>query len=397
MEDAPAGRSTGTIALEQRLRPWLEALPLLLCTISAALTASQFFALPMLAIPLGAWLGARHGVLALTPITVCLLPMVLGAGFGPFGTAGSIGLYLTVLVTASFAGSATLRHDVLCGAQTPTRGALIVTLFVLPWFISTPAFYGFWLALDLWFLMIALLLAVGVGRAPLRPVIGWVAAAWCFGILVRAAGLPLNTGFGRIGFNFSTLADLLAAALALFGPRILRGELYPSVGSALRRSGVIVAVMLLGALAARLRIAPGAESLVGQVAPIAVVTEPMLALLAFGAGHIAPSRWWLTPIAFAAARVPLGVVVPFGAGIGPIKLLTGGLLFALCQTMVIAGFARLGAATAALGAPLAPERAMSGLGTLVAVTIAEARRGLRVSAVAVLIVLVPLLFVLNTD
>ena len=327
-------------------RSWLEAAPLLLCTLSLSLAPQILFSLPLLALPVAALLGARHGRAALAPVALMLAPMLIPVSLGPSYFAGTTGLWLTALLTARVAGDATLRRAVLAADVPPSTLRLMAVLFLLPWYMSISS--GLLQpTLDLWFLLMALLLAIGMGRAPLRTVTRWIVGVWAAGVVLRALGFPLSFGPIRIGFNFSSPADLLTALMVLHGPRILRGSGPMSFRGLTERSGQLLLVFFIATLLARVRLAPaGIESLLGSIGPIGFVTDTTVALFALVVAAAMPARWWLVPAVFALARLPLGFALPQSITILWLQILSGGWFAGLCQTAVIAGFARLGVAMA---------------------------------------------------
>jgi len=312
---------------------------LLACTISFALMPLQFYALPLLAMPLAALLGLRHGPAALRPVSVMLAPMLVSLAFGPLATAGSLGLYLSALLVARIAGDATLRHAILQADQPPSPWALGFMLFGLPWFVATPWFSGIRLAIDLWVLMMTLLLTVGLGRTPLRAVLPWLAGAWLFGAVLHGLGLRFSSAFGSLAFTLSSPSDLLTALTMLGGPRLLRAVRPATIRLSPPVLVGVLATFIVSAVLARVRVTPGIDSLFGRIGPLGFTTDFMTALLAAGLAIAIAPRWWVAPIAFAGIRVPLSLLLPMGLSGTYLSLSPGGLLQTTCQTAVIAAFA----------------------------------------------------------
>lgn len=345
-------------------RPWLDALPLLLCGITFAVAPGLVFALPLLAIPLTAWLASRHGTAALLPASVMLAPMLVRFDAGPFGLAGSVGLYLAALMVGRIVADARLRRAILGAAKLPPRLGMFVLLGAMPWFVASPVVSGARISIDLWCLVMVVLLAIGASRTPLRPLTTAVLCAWAGGVALRLLGFPIAGPYGVVGFGLSSPSDLAIAMIALHGPRALRQGV---------TQGRILALLATAAVLARLRFQPAFDALAGPIAPFTFASDALAALLAAGAGAATPARWWTAPVVFGLVRLPLALALPGGLQLGTTWFSGGGLLAAMCQTFVMAAFARLGAAATREPALAAQDSDMT---PLRAAAISEGRRAL---------------------
>lgn len=189
--------------------------------------AGWTFALPpLMVVPVAAWLAHRHGSSALPTIALAIAPMVLTwhGYFGAFSISvgGGIGWGLAGLLTARFVVDRQFR-DACFDASRVTPNQLFL-LALLPLAYNSPRFGGVIFESNMFGLIVAVCVLIGLSRAPLMAPFLVLATVGLLSMTAIVAGLL--PGNPRLGYLIPqpgrAVADLVTVGLALVGSRMAR-------------------------------------------------------------------------------------------------------------------------------------------------------------------------------
>ncbi|MFK4500522.1 hypothetical protein ABIF86_004813 [Bradyrhizobium japonicum] len=200
---------------------WWQCLLLIPCCISVFGIGAP----AQLAIPIAAWIAARHGTRALPAISLALVPMMLpvAVDLSLIVIRPGLGWALSAMLVVLLMTDGKLRASMLAQDRVTTVQVVVLCALAMEMHIGGLPRLG--LRVDLYPLSLTLLALVGLSRAPIRNLVVVFAVLEVVGVLLKWGSMGIAL-IARSEFEFFAgqpgPAGFVSALLALIVPRLIR-------------------------------------------------------------------------------------------------------------------------------------------------------------------------------
>jgi len=285
---------------------WGRSLALLPCVVSVLpQTTVGWPGAPWLALPVAAWLAARHGRAALGPVGIVLAPMLVRLDTPIITLTGSWGTWLAALLLVRLVAEPSLRSAIAAERVLPRTLAWAMALGSAVWW-SVPGTALAGVSVALLSLLPLLLTLVGLSRVAWQPVLTPIAWVTVPSLLIHMGWADLHVGVVSLGAAIGSTAVLLGGVVVVMMARSARGwGEADGVGKpqplrdGLRPNLPLLALGWFDATVLSIR--------AGQGADVSLLGFAHLAALAFWFGFAAAPRWTVF-VALAVAGSALNLV-----------------------------------------------------------------------------------------